>query len=157
VRLQSPGKPLLGSKLVLSTRGGLKVQHNQAAVSVKTGRFAATPSLGHAAAENQSYRSTVAEKLTPVRRLTVNRKTLWNHASLAQPPISGNGLYCTSGHPVESDRLPQARCSPRQVPRGLPCLTAATAFAPLAGTSRRGRPKQTSPRPWRPFGWLPRA
>jgi len=46
------------------------------------------------------------KKTTPVRRLTVDRKPLRTHRSLAQAPISGNGLYSTSGHLVETDRLP---------------------------------------------------
>src|SRR5712692_10769177 len=65
-------------------------------------------------------------KLTPVRRLTVNRKPLRTHGSLAQPPASGNGLYSTAGHLVESDRLPYSRRAARQEPRSLPCLTAGT-------------------------------
>ncbi len=69
-------------------------------------------------------------KTTPVRRLTVNRKPLRNHGSLAQPPISGNGLYSTAGHLVESDRLPQGRRASPQKHRGLPCLTAGTASSP---------------------------
>src|SRR6266849_7636978 len=67
---------------------------------------------------------------TPVRRLTVNRKPLRTHGSLAQPPTSGNGLYFALGHLVESDRLPHHRHTSRQKPRDLPCLTAATASSP---------------------------
>src|SRR5713226_353863 len=69
-------------------------------------------------------------KLTPVRRLTVNRKPLRTHGSLAQPPASGNGLYSTAGHLVESDRLPYSRCASGQKSRGLLCLTTATASSP---------------------------
>src|SRR5712672_1201764 len=64
---------------------------------------------------------------TPVRRLTVNRKPLRTHGSLAQPPISGNGLYSMAGHLVESDRLPLNRRVYRQNSRGMPCLNAAIA------------------------------
>src|SRR5229473_1452677 len=67
---------------------------------------------------------------TPVRRLTVNRKPLRTHGSLAQPPTSGNGLYSTAGHLVASDRLPHDRCASGQKSRGLLCLTAATASSP---------------------------
>src|SRR5260370_287342 len=52
-------------------------------------------------------------KTSPVRRLTVNRKPLRTHASLAQPPTSGNGLYSTTGHLVASDRLPHDRRASR--------------------------------------------
>src|SRR6267143_2643183 len=69
-------------------------------------------------------------KTTPVRRLRVNRKPLRNSRSLAQPPTSGNGLYFTAGHLVESDRLPHSRVTSRQEPRGSPCLTAGTASSP---------------------------
>jgi len=60
-------------------------------------------------------------KTTPVRRLTVNRKPLRTHGSLAQPPISGNGLYPTSGHlAVESDKHPHGRYAPHQRLMSLP-------------------------------------
>jgi hypothetical protein len=36
-----------------------------------------------------------------VRRLTVNRKPLRNHTSLAQPSTLGNGLYFFPGQIVE--------------------------------------------------------
>src|SRR5713226_6354392 len=79
-------------------------------------------------------------KTTPVRRLTVNRKPLRTHGSLAQPPASGNGLYSTAGHLVESDRLPYSRRAARQEPRSLPCLTAGTASSrspPIPSNTRR--------------------
>src|SRR6266851_1928243 len=69
-------------------------------------------------------------KTAPVRRLTVNRKPLRNDGSLAQPLTSENGLYSTAGHPVESDRFPHGRRASRQKPRGLPCLSGATASSP---------------------------
>src|SRR6267154_5163167 len=43
---------------------------------------------------------------TPMRRLTVDRKPLRTHGSLAQPPMPGNGLYATESPPV-----PRLRCS----------------------------------------------
>src|SRR5216683_4733526 len=70
-------------------------------------------------------------KTTPVRRLTVNRKPLRTHGSLAQPLTSGNGLYSTSGHLIALHRLPHDRRPPRQNLRALLCLTAATASSLL--------------------------
>src|SRR6202158_1588988 len=69
-------------------------------------------------------------KITPMRRLTVNRKPLRNHGSLAQPPTSGNGLYSTVGHLVESDRFLHGHRASRHNPRTLPCLPAGTASSP---------------------------
>ena len=56
----------------------------------------------------------------------MNRKPLRNQASLAQPAISGNGLYSTAGHLFEFDRF--LRRTPRRKFRGPPCLTADTAY-----------------------------
>src|SRR5216684_6135057 len=88
------------------------------AVSVIDGRFTAQLKGGRAAAKHNANRGTVAKKvgrltaakkITPVRRLTVNRKPLRTDGSLAQPPTSGNGLYFALGHLVASDRLPHDR------------------------------------------------
>src|SRR5260370_37704139 len=65
-------------------------------------------------------RGTVAEKTTPARRLTVNRKPLRNHGSLAQPATSENGFYSAAGHLAQSDRLPYGCHASRQKPRYLP-------------------------------------
>jgi hypothetical protein len=71
------------------------------AVSVIDGRFTAQLKGGRAAAKHHANRGTVAKKvgrltaakkITPVRRLTVNRKPLRTDGSLAQPPTSGNGV-----------------------------------------------------------------
>src|SRR5260370_30144010 len=68
-------------------------------------------------------------KTTPVRRLTVNRKPLRTHGSLAQPPTSGNELYSTSGHLLALHRLPHDSCTPRHNLSGPPCLTTPTVFS----------------------------
>src|SRR5467141_2996538 len=108
------------------------------AVSENAGRFPAALYSGRVAAEHHAVlrlprKSAVLrppKKVTPMRRLTVNRKPLRNHGSLAQPPTSGNGLYSTAGHLVESDRFLHGRRASRQKNRVLPCLTAGTASSP---------------------------
>src|SRR6266571_222618 len=67
------------------------------AVSNDAGRFAAAFQSGRAAAGHHPNRGTAAKKTTPVRRLTVNRKPLRTHGSLAQAPIPRNGLYSRLG------------------------------------------------------------
>src|SRR3989442_15795517 len=68
------------------------------AVSDNAGRFAASIQSGRAAAGHHANRGTVAKKVgrlrpprktTPVRRLTVNRKPLRTHGSLAQALENG--------------------------------------------------------------------
>src|SRR6267143_5327595 len=92
----------------------------------RNGRQESRPSYGRQ--ENQPYYG--RQKITPMRRLTVNRKPLRNHGSLAQPPTSGNGLYSTAGHLVEFDRFLHGRRASRQKTKVLPCLTAGTASSP---------------------------
>src|SRR5258708_15540649 len=91
-------------------------------------RYRTPRELRNGRKESQPYYG--RQKITPMRRLTVNRKPLRNHGSLAQPPTSGNGLYSTAGHLVESDRSLHGRRASRQKTRVLPCLTAGTASSP---------------------------
>src|SRR6267142_651523 len=55
----------------------------------------------------------------PIGRLTVDRKPLRTHGSLAQPPMSGNGLYATARHLVQSDTLPHGRRVSRKKTQGI--------------------------------------
>src|SRR5258708_36084169 len=56
---------------------------------------------------------------TPMRRLTVDRKPLRTHGSLAQPPMPGNELCATARHLVQSDTLPHGRRVSRKKNHGL--------------------------------------
>src|SRR5437879_8398710 len=70
------------------------------AVSVIDGRFAAKHHANRGTVAKKVGRLTAAKKTTPVRRLTVNRKPLRTHGSLAQPTTSGNGLHTVTHYCV---------------------------------------------------------
>jgi hypothetical protein len=95
----------------------------RSAVSENAGWLTTASQRGCAAAEHHANRGTVAKKvgrLTAAQKNNANAETYGepqtpaDPGSLAQPLISGNGLYSTAGHLVASDRLPHDRCASRQ-------------------------------------------
>jgi len=128
------------------------------AVSGSTGRFAAAFETGRVTAGLHANRGAVAKNNNTNAETYGGPQTPADHGSLAQPPMSGNGLCSTdstAANLVEPDTVPHGRRVSRKRPEGLAMKRPAVPRPRCSDRSRRVHDANFPPHGQAPFSGVP--